>query len=120
MDPPDSIFILEVDKFLAVLHFGHPLKKILNNFNFALEGEPLAFDFADHLGVVGLLFSSEVGHHILVYSVVGLVEKTVLLADLSSVVFLFVLAGYVLRIQLPKHLLDVVVDLIGDKVLTPI
>ena len=110
MDPPDPIFVLEVDKFLAVLHFGHTLEEILDNFYFALKGEPLTLDFTDHFGVVGLLFPPEVGHHVLVDSIVGLVEETVFLADLSSVVFLFVFAGHVLRVQLPKHLLYIVVN----------
>lgn len=110
MDPPDPIFVLEVDVFLGVLHFGHALEKVLDNFDFALEGKPLALDLADHFGVVGLLFPSEVGHHVLVDSVVRLAEETVFLADLPSVVFLFVFAGHVLRVQFPEHLLYIVVD----------
>ena len=110
MDPPDPIFVLEVDKFLAVLHFGHTLEEILDNFYFALKGQPLALDFADHFGVVGLLFPPEVGHHVLVDSIVGLVEETVLFTDLSSVIFLFVLASHVLRVQFPEHLLNIVVN----------
>jgi hypothetical protein len=108
--PFDAVFVSLVDKFPAFFDLEHADEKFFNKFDFVFQGEPLALDFAYQFVEVGIFLAAEVSHHVLVNPVVGLRKQFVFFTGLPAVVLLPYFSLELHRVQLPKQVLDFVLN----------
>lgn len=106
VQPFDAVLLPGVDQLARLIQLKHGRQEILYHPDFALQLQPLAFDFRNRFIKVGLAFDSQVRHNVLKYGIVRLVEKLIFLVGLAMVILA---SGFRLnssRVKLPKGHFD--------------